>query len=171
MRHHLQNLFDQNLLLEYVKKDEKEDQKDSRATPSVLPVTAMRSIQRPNINTGNVIGVIYTTPSGKERPAGLTKKEQDRIAREYSRRNLQELIICQADRLTEERVVDHTLANPDSLMVFSDQDLVGVKTPNYDALVVSMQIGDWEIRKIMIDGGSSADILFYPTFCAMGKRI
>ena len=64
-------------------------------------------------------------------------------------------------------MVDHTLADPRSLIVFSDQDLVGVRNLHYDAVVIAIQIGDYTVRKVMIDGSSGADILFYPAFFAL----
>ena len=33
-----------------------------------------------------------------------------------------------------------------------------------DALVVNLQIGDYNMHRVLVDNGNSADILYYPTF-------
>ena len=165
LQHHIQDLIDRGLLQEYVKKEEKTENPAPNSAER-LPAEAMKSVQKPNPVTGNIIGVIHASvPTGVDCPTQVSKKEQERMDRMMQRRDLQERLVCQ----TEERVVDHTLADPRSLIVFSDQDLVGVRNPHYDALVIAIQIGDYTVRKVMIDGSSGADILFYPAFFAMGK--
>ncbi|XP_028554626.1 uncharacterized protein LOC114580626 [Dendrobium catenatum] len=59
--------------------------------------------------------------------------------------------------------VDHTIT-------FDDFDLEGVKTPHQDPLVVSAGIGDpcYNVKRSLVDNGSSVDILFYSTFLNLG---
>jgi hypothetical protein len=47
---------------------------------------------------------------------------------------------------------------------FSDEDYAGVSLPYTDALVVSLTIANHQIRCILIDTGSSVDILFKSAF-------
>jgi hypothetical protein len=47
---------------------------------------------------------------------------------------------------------------------FSDEDYVGVPLPHTDALVVSLTIANHQIRRILINTGSSTDILFKSAF-------
>ena len=54
---------------------------------------------------------------------------------------------------TKRRKVDNTI-------VFTDEDFEGVETPHQDALVILARIAGWKIERVMIDTGSSADILF-----------
>jgi hypothetical protein len=42
---------------------------------------------------------------------------------------------------------------------FSNDDYVGVSLPHTDALVLSLSIANHKIHRILIDTGSSADIL------------
>ncbi|XP_010259202.1 PREDICTED: uncharacterized protein LOC104598722 [Nelumbo nucifera] len=49
-------------------------------------------------------------------------------------------------------------------LVFTDEDLKGVTVPHDDALVVAAIIANYVVKKILVDSGSSADILFYNTF-------
>ena len=37
-----------------------------------------------------------------------------------------------------------------------------------DALVVSIRVGDYIVHRMLVDNGSSADILYYPAFQQMG---
>jgi len=51
---------------------------------------------------------------------------------------------------------------------FSDDDYAGVSLPHTDALVVTLTIANYQTRRILIDTGSSADILFKSAFDHMG---
>lgn len=52
-------------------------------------------------------------------------------------------------------------------IVFSTDDLKGVKTPYNDVVVITTVIANFEVHKIMIDSGSETDVLFYDTFLRM----
>ena len=47
---------------------------------------------------------------------------------------------------------------------FSEEDAQRLHHPNDDALVVSLQVGDYNMHGVLVDNGSSADILYYPAF-------
>ena len=47
---------------------------------------------------------------------------------------------------------------------FSEDDARRLHYPHDDALVVSLQIGDYNMHRVLVDNGSSADILYYPAF-------
>ena len=47
---------------------------------------------------------------------------------------------------------------------FSEDDARRVHHPHDDALVVSLQIGDKNMHCVLVDNGSSVDILYYPAF-------
>jgi hypothetical protein len=51
---------------------------------------------------------------------------------------------------------------------FSDDDYAGVSLSHTDALVVTLTIANYQIRRIIVDTGSSADILFKSAFDYMG---
>jgi hypothetical protein len=53
-------------------------------------------------------------------------------------------------------------------IVFTNRDLEGVQLPHSDALVVAMQIGDFEVKRILIDPGSSAEIMYDSLFKGLG---
>lgn len=53
-------------------------------------------------------------------------------------------------------------------MTFSEQDGEGVLRPHDDALVITAQIANYWTRRVLIDNGSSADVLFWEAFSKMG---
>ncbi|XP_025662045.1 uncharacterized protein [Arachis hypogaea] len=56
---------------------------------------------------------------------------------------------------------------PDLSITFSQGDICSA-TPNLDdPVVISIQIGELLVRKVLMDPGSSADVLFYSTFLKM----
>ncbi|KAK3001122.1 hypothetical protein RJ639_022192 [Escallonia herrerae] len=50
---------------------------------------------------------------------------------------------------------------------FSDEDLKDVKTPHDDQLVVTIKARNFEVKRVLVDNGSSAKILFYDAFKKM----
>ena len=51
---------------------------------------------------------------------------------------------------------------------FSEEDARRFHHPHDNALVVSIQIEDYNMHRVLIDNGSSADILYYPALQHMG---
>ena len=49
-------------------------------------------------------------------------------------------------------------------MVFSEEDARGVKQPHDDPLVVMLMIEGFNTRRILVDNGSSADIIYLSAF-------
>ncbi|XP_075645544.1 uncharacterized protein LOC142616612 [Castanea sativa] len=51
---------------------------------------------------------------------------------------------------------------------FSEEDARHLHHPHDDALVVSIQAGDYNMHRVLVDNGSLADIIYYPAFQYMG---
>ncbi|XP_075659059.1 uncharacterized protein LOC142628917 [Castanea sativa] len=51
---------------------------------------------------------------------------------------------------------------------FSEEDARRLHHPHDDALVVTIQAGDYNMHRVLVDNGSSTDILYYPAFQQMG---
>ena len=57
----------------------------------------------------------------------------------------------------------------ESLVIgFSEEYVRRLYHPHDDALVVSVRVGDYNVHRMLVDNGSSADILYYPAFQQMG---
>ena len=52
-------------------------------------------------------------------------------------------------------------------ITFTEEDTQGVQFPHNDAVVVSLNIANYDVRRILVDNESSADILFYDAFSRM----
>ncbi|XP_028077471.1 uncharacterized protein LOC114279429 [Camellia sinensis] len=51
-----------------------------------------------------------------------------------------------------------------NIMTFSSKDLERIQTPHNDALVVTLRVKDFDIKRILIDQGSSIKIMYYDVF-------
>ena len=47
---------------------------------------------------------------------------------------------------------------------FIEEDAWRLHHPHDDALVVSIRVGDYSTHRVLVDNGSSADILYYLAF-------
>ena len=47
---------------------------------------------------------------------------------------------------------------------FLEEDALCLYHLHNDALVVSIQVGDYNTHRVLIDNGSSVDIIYYPAF-------
>ena len=57
----------------------------------------------------------------------------------------------------------------ESLIIgFSEEDARRLHHPYDDALVVSIRVGDYNVHWMLVDNGSSTEILYYPAFQQMG---
>ena len=55
-------------------------------------------------------------------------------------------------------------------MGFSDEDKVGTIQPHDDALVVTLRIGGYDIRRVMVDQGSAVDIMYPNLYKGLGLK-
>ncbi|XP_075649669.1 uncharacterized protein LOC142620106 [Castanea sativa] len=79
--------------------------------------------------------------------------------------------------------VSHTLAEESGLKPkrikgnippisgFSDEDKIGTIQPYDDALVVTLRIGGYEVRRVMVDQGSGADIMYPDLFRGLNLKL
>ena len=52
----------------------------------------------------------------------------------------------------------------DQDMSFNEGDVRGVKQPHNDPLVIMLTIEGFNTKRILVDNGSSADIIYLPAF-------
>lgn len=55
-------------------------------------------------------------------------------------------------------------------IIFTEQDLEKVDIPHTNPLIIKLRIGNNLVSRVLIDGGSSSDILFWDTFRMMGLK-
>uniref|UniRef100_A0A2N9HY76 Uncharacterized protein n=1 Tax=Fagus sylvatica TaxID=28930 RepID=A0A2N9HY76_FAGSY len=53
-------------------------------------------------------------------------------------------------------------------IVFNNQDLEGVQLPHSDALVITLRIGEFDVKRVLIDPGSSVEIMYESLFRGLG---
>ncbi|KAK3015246.1 hypothetical protein RJ639_007118 [Escallonia herrerae] len=68
---------------------------------------------------------------------------------------------------TEECKGPPNRAKAHASLEFNDSDLEGVSLPHDDALVITLRIDAFQVKRILIDTGSSTDILFEDAFLQM----
>ena len=49
---------------------------------------------------------------------------------------------------------------PPLVMGFSDEDKIGTIQPHDDALVITLRIGGYDVKRVMVDQGSAAKIMY-----------
>ena len=50
---------------------------------------------------------------------------------------------------------------------FTDEEAERIHHPHDDAIVITLLIADFITRRVLVDNGSSVDILYYPAFQQM----
>ncbi len=72
--------------------------------------------------------------------------------------------VCEGVTPTPKRLKKETTEE----IIFTDHDLEGMQLPHSDALVFTMQIGDFDVKRILIDPGSSTEIMYDSLFKGLG---
>ncbi|XP_012827728.1 PREDICTED: uncharacterized protein LOC105949008 [Erythranthe guttata] len=62
----------------------------------------------------------------------------------------------------------YQIRRPDHIIVFNSSDLEGPDEDHVDALVVTTTVVNFLVKKILVDGGSSADIMYLHAFKQLG---
>ncbi|XP_058211502.1 uncharacterized protein LOC131323672 [Rhododendron vialii] len=75
------------------------------------------------------------------------------------------LPVCNVGISGKRKWEDQSLDNP---ITFTSDDLKGVQLSHTDALVVTITIDRSTVQRVLIDQGSSADVMFYSTFQSLG---
>ena len=56
------------------------------------------------------------------------------------------------------------------VLSFSDEDKVGTIQPHDDALVITLRIGGYDMRRVMVDQGSDAEIMYLDLYNGLNLR-
>ena len=63
-----------------------------------------------------------------------------------------------------------TRSRDEPAISFTDEDAKRIHYPHDDAIIITLLIADYTTRRVLVDNGSSADILYYPAFQQMRLR-
>ena len=65
-----------------------------------------------------------------------------------------------AQRLAEESQPEskRTRMNFHPILNFSEEDKIGTTQPHDDALLITLRIGDYNVKRVIVDGGSGAEV-------------
>ena len=56
------------------------------------------------------------------------------------------------------------------ILGFSDEDKVGTIQPHDDTLVVTLRIGGYDVKRVMVDQGSAVDIMYPDLYKGLGLK-
>ena len=56
------------------------------------------------------------------------------------------------------------------VMGFSDEDKIGTIQPHDDALVITLRIGGYDVKRVMVDQGSAAEIMYPDLYKGLSLR-
>ena len=56
------------------------------------------------------------------------------------------------------------------VMGFSDEDKIGTIQPHDDALVITLQIGGYDVKRVMVDQGSTVEIMYHDLYKGLSLR-
>ena len=57
------------------------------------------------------------------------------------------------------------------VMGFSDEDKIGTIQPHDDALVITLRIEGYDVRRVMVDQGNVAEIMYPDLYMGLGLRV
>lgn len=72
--------------------------------------------------------------------------------------------IWRVRQIKKRTVTEQAISSSNPVINFSKQDFIGIQFPHRDALVISTQVANNLIRRVMIDVGSSSDVIFWEAF-------
>lgn len=146
LKQHFEDLVKEGHLKEYV-----EDSR-VRATPGSLTRKELRSDQQKEKPVG-VIDVVHGTTDPSEVAAGSVRQQRKMVA------HLREVY-----RATTQPRMVHAGGRKNEKITFTDEDLLDVVHPHNDALVLTLRIQEYDVRRILIDPGSSSEIMYVELF-------
>ena len=142
LKQHIEALIKQGKLQRFVRKE--------RANQPLQEQNPRRDNERPRPPIGDIRMIV-----GGTAVTGSSKKARKTY-----------LKMVQNVQLTS--TVSRIAQRESPIIEFSEEDARCLHHPHDDALVVSIQIEDYNMHRVLVDNGSSADILYYPAFQQMG---
>ena len=57
------------------------------------------------------------------------------------------------------------------ILSFSEEDKIGTIQPYDDALLITFRIGDYDVKRVMVDGGSRAEVMYPDLYKGLGLKL
>ena len=57
------------------------------------------------------------------------------------------------------------------VMSFSDEDKIGTIQPHDDALVITLRIGGYDVKRVMVDQGSAIKIMYLDLYKGLNLKV
>jgi hypothetical protein len=131
----------------------REEMRERAREPTPRPRTEeRRERSRSRARENDNLPIVHTISGGFE------EGEESSSARKAYARQLDDFEVYSVQKLPKGWRCDLIVVG------FSDEDYARVSLPHTDALVVSLTIANQHIQRVLIDTGSSADILFKSVF-------
>ena len=54
---------------------------------------------------------------------------------------------------------------------FSEEDKIGTTQPHDDALLITLRIGDYDVKRMMVDGGSAAEVMYPDLYKGLNLKL
>ena len=56
------------------------------------------------------------------------------------------------------------------ILSFSEKDKIETIQPHDDALLITLRIGDYDVKRVMVDGGSGAEVMYPDLYKGLGLK-
>ena len=57
------------------------------------------------------------------------------------------------------------------ILSFSEEDKIGTTQPHDDALLITLKIGDYDVKRIMVDGGNTVEVMYPDLYKGLNLKL
>ncbi|KAK4403112.1 Transposon Ty3-G Gag-Pol polyprotein [Sesamum angolense] len=155
LKDEIEKLIRREYLKEYVNRSGQLQEKNSRPPQEGREREDRRNKPtQDNLPTTGIIGVISGGPAGGD--SARARKAALRAIANTSKDTFEQVVMMNEKPQEKQDIV------------FGNQDLEKMCVANNDAVVISVTIANFWVKKVLVDSGSSADIIFHKAFSQMG---
>ena len=81
------------------------------------------------------------------------------------------LSVCRSPAEDHSQALKRARVHVPLILGFSDKDMVGTIQSHEDALVVTLRIGGYDVRRVMVDQGSAVDVMYPDLYKGLGLKL